>query len=370
MAKVLKDIEMLHGVYNPELDNRWMTDMRNSITENRWQAPPTLCGGSFFTGSALRYIHFPHIDPEDSNKIRFVDSIIAGRKGKTTSMRIGRYLTKHFKDSIGSEGAVLAVQQKIVYETAPVDVKFAVTMDDIEWVYSNGPRSCMSKPVNTFQVPEHPCRMYSAGDLQVAYILNADGKKPGARAVCWPAKKHYVRIYGDISRLQRGLEGLGYTKVNNFAGARLVKKPYRSTFIVPYVDGNARYVLPTQAGSTMTLYKCGDYPNLKEIGSEWGWLNEPDVCCEVCEEEGTTTTDDLVGPVFCDRFGTRYTRYLCPEHFEGMNVNHRLCDSCGGYYEGYVHADSDIFCARCSGNGDPRQVTAREEPELVVPFEE
>jgi hypothetical protein len=353
----LRNIEMLQGVYNPELDNSWMEKMRQDIDRNRWKQPNALLGSGYFTGSALRYIHFPHIDPEDPKKIRFVDNIIAGRKQRMTSMRIGRYLTKHFKDYIGDEGKILAEQQSIVYETAPIEVKFAETPDEIEWVYNNGPRSCMSKPLGRFQVPEHPCRMYSAGDLQVAYILGVDGKRVGARSVVWPMKKHWVRIYGDVSRLKSGLVDLGYEQVSSFLGARIVKKPYKNTFIMPYVDGNARYVTTNDRDHFILRDYSDTIRNQYEICSEWGYLYEPQQCCCVCEAEGVSTTESLHHPHIIRLDGGVSRAYFCTQHYKQaldrvVGSAFRRCVQCGNVAE--VEGDDincdpqDVWCAQCS----------------------
>jgi hypothetical protein len=354
MAK-LRNIEMLQGVYNPELDNGWMVKMRQDIDRNKWKQPNTLVSSDYFTGSALSYIHFPHIDPEDPKKVRFVDSIIAGRKQRMTSMRIGRYLTKHFKDYIGDEGKILAEQQSIVYETSPVEVKFAETPDEIEWVYNNGPRSCMSKPLSKFQVPEHPCRMYAAGDLQVAYILGVDGTRVGARAVVWPARKHWVRIYGDQSRLKSGLDDLGYHKVSSFLGARIVKKPYKNTFIMPYVDGNARYVTIDDSDHFTLNDFCGT--EQYEICSEWGYLYEPQRCCVVCEQEGVNTTESLYDSHVLRQTGEVSRLYFCTQHYKQAidsvaGSPYRRCPFCRiiSEVEGdYIDcAPQDVICAHCS----------------------
>ena len=362
MADNMRDLEALHNVYDPSIDNRWMVSISDRIKENKWKTPDSIYQGSFYEKSALKYIHFPHIDPDDANRIRFIDGIKNGRKDRMSSMRIGRYLTKYFGKSIGSEGQILQLQQQVVYETAPVDVKFAVTPDEIEFVYSNGPRSCMSKPVHTFQVPEHPCRMYSAGDLQVAYVLNAEGTKPGGRTVVWPEKKHWVRIYGDTARLKRGLDDLGYNKVDGFAGARLVRTPYRNTFIVPYVDGGARYVQPTLDTESLVLRNHNNVNTTHlyyEIRSEWGWLSEPDRGCALCEEngapEGHHPDEEIQHISFNDSEGNRGTMDICRSHLRDYREYGILrCELCRTYHAPHTllhDHGTTVVCARCVRRG-------------------
>ena len=107
-----------------------------------------------------------------------------------TKVKPGRYLTQFF-------GKVLSEKQIKYYATwqatqtqpdesaAPTvldELFFATTPDDIENVYVNGPRSCMSEKAGQYAA-EHPVRVYGAGDLAIAYIKSDDGEKPIGRAL-------------------------------------------------------------------------------------------------------------------------------------------------------------------------------------------
>ena len=362
MPRKLTDLDVLHGIFEPALDNEWMHRLNKAIKDNKWQKPPSIYEANFYLGSALKYVHFPHIDPTDPNKIRFTESIASGRKDKMTSMRIGRYLTKYFKSQIGSEAYILATQQAVVYETAPVNVLFASTEDEVERVYSQGPRSCMSKATDTFQTGgTHPCRGYIAGDLQVAYIIGQDGNKPGARAVVWPDKKQYVRIYGDSARMKRGLNSLGYDKVSDFDGARIQRLPYRGSFIVPYVDGNARYVQPQHLPNESHMHLRLDQSLIQnvdchEIRSEWGWLWEPNANCSLCESVGYTDSS-ILNYSMINPEGARSHIQLCEDHHGDRDTLHEelalnMCNSCHNLYQTHDHhIDTDEWdantCARC-----------------------
>ena len=361
MAHNMRDIDVLHGIFDPNIDNDWMHKMNNKIKTDKLKKPPSLYGSDYFNGSALKYVHFPHIDPADNNKIRFVDGILKGRKDKLTSMRIGRYLTKYFKDQIGSEGDILQAQQQIVYETAPVTVLFADTEDKVEWVYNNGPRSCMSKPVENFQSHIHPCRGYIAGDLQVAYLPDQSGTKVGARAVVWPEKKQWARIYGDQARLKRGLDDLGYDRVFHFSGARIQRIPFRGTYVVPYIDGDARYVQPDiDTGATFTLHRQSELTSdqYSRIESEWGVLGEPSHICGICEDEGTYH-DEVEARIVIDGNGSRFVMQMCYTHRNSVeslaNNNLYICESCGNMHrahnEPYANSDERNVCNRCVRNG-------------------
>lgn len=121
----------------------------------------------------------------------------------------------------------------------PDDVKFARTPDEIELVYRNGPQSCMSHDTGRYSTRGfHPVRVYGAGDLAVAYLpKRRDPNSYSQRALCWPEKKIYSRIYG-TGPLEGFLKSLGFTS-GTFHGAKLLKIPVdgvNNHFVLPYVD--------------------------------------------------------------------------------------------------------------------------------------
>lgn len=125
-------------------------------------------------------------------------------------------------------------------------VHFAATPEDIEYVYENGPRSCMTRGSEYFpsNCSVHPSRPYGNSDLQIAYTRDRY-RKISARGVVWPDKKVYHRVYGmtDGHRFQLAgeLETLGYIRGDNwcFAGARLRHiKDGEGAIILPHLDGH------------------------------------------------------------------------------------------------------------------------------------
>lgn len=134
-------------------------------------------------------------------------------------------------------------------------VRFASSAEDIETVYRIGPSSCMSHPTGDYSSTEHPVRVYGASDLQCAYlgsiVRNAPGRGVRARAMVWPERKIYSRVYGD-GTLRILLERAGYTlgegssDYGNLQGARIRAVCHDSdadVWVMPYIDCCAAAVL-------------------------------------------------------------------------------------------------------------------------------
>lgn len=151
-----------------------------------------------------------------------------------------------------------------VVATSPV--LFASTPEEIANVYMNFDRnagavasSCMRYGDPTkdgdsqFYADEvtledgsffHPASVYGAGDLAVAYMVNGDGETI-ARALCWPEKKIYSRVYATGDTFHRALQAIGFNKsggyyggANQFMiGARLLMvRSVSGRAIMPYLD--------------------------------------------------------------------------------------------------------------------------------------
>ena len=111
-------------------------------------------------------------------------------------------------------------------------LKFASTPKEIVAVYTNYDEdcsqvadSCMRYECCDFpeggspRPPQHPCSVYGAGDLAIAYTVNVAGQTT-ARALCWPEKKIYSRVYAnDGDRLHRLLKKRGFKKSGGYYGA-------------------------------------------------------------------------------------------------------------------------------------------------------
>lgn len=273
--------------------------------------------------------HYAHISKGDPSKIAYTESKEKGEKDVQVRVKPGRYLQK-FYGEILTDDEIREHATTIKKAVPDYEFGIATTPDDIENVYRNGPDSCMAYGISSYEADTHPARVYGAGDLGVAYIERKG--RYTARALCWPSRKVYGRIYGDSYRLEEQFADMGWTTdvgdyndgVGIFAGARLLKieQHYcgRNYFVVPYVDWHR------------TLREEGDYLVL---------------CSD--REEGPVTTGNTNGLVEICR-GTK-----CP-HCGGWSeteftliedINQEWCDSCSTL--------RTWTCGRCSSvNGGSR----------------
>src|SRR5690606_21158385 len=84
----------------------------------------------WFRRSPLSVLHYPHPDPDDLRKVRFVPDEQAGRDGRYKTMTPGRYLRRYF----GSELTEAEIERYAVAWTElfePLPLQFAHTPDEI-----------------------------------------------------------------------------------------------------------------------------------------------------------------------------------------------------------------------------------------------
>jgi hypothetical protein len=175
--------------------------------------------------------HYLHLSTDKAGFVAFTPNGAKGAADLQTVMKPGRYLTRFYPDLPAHR--IRDIQSAVHRAT---ELKFAVTPDAIEDVYTRGPTSCMSSDASEYESPCHPVRVYGNSDLQLAYITDADGD-PTARALVWPDKKLHGRIYGDAALLAHLLKAAGYTR-GELEGAR-IRRINQDTYtvVLPYIDG-------------------------------------------------------------------------------------------------------------------------------------
>ena len=178
--------------------------------------------------------HFCYLSLKEPGKIAYTENAQKGEADRQTIIGAGRYLTRYFKDQLdASEIERLACLVSV--EADACGLKVTQDADEIEEVYENGPRSCMAGSADDFSGPCHPARVYAGPDLGLAYT--GAREKASGRAVVWPEKKRYGRIYGDETRMRMLLEEAGYSK-GSFYGARIRRiDAGDNEFVMPYIDG-------------------------------------------------------------------------------------------------------------------------------------
>lgn len=235
--------------------------------------------------------HFAHVSPEHPEALAYTQDASKGERDIQTRIKPGRYLTRFFPELPPDVVQHWALEWSNLH--APQELRLATTPDEIERVYVNGPRSCMSLRANAYAGSCHPARVYGGGDLAVAYIQRDE--EITARAIVWPSRKVYTRFYGDGDRLRPLLENAGYTE-GRLNGARLLRIPAGDGFVCPYIDWHRG------------VDDCGTHLVIAEDGEH-----------EVCSTEGITI--DRGEPCgHCDRRRDPVAWFDC--------LDMSVCDDC------------------------------------------
>ena len=203
--------------------------------------------------------HWVHVSvhPEKPDMIAYTRSLKDGMRDRQVRVKLGRYLVQTFGDRLSDQKIAQLVAQHNEHQCEKLRWHIAMTPKRIETVYQRGPNSCMSKPRRYFDFrinddhDAHPTSIYGAGDLGVAFLWR--GGRITARALVWPERKVYGRVYGDSERLCRALHEAGYQDEadhrkaifdaggdqfvdGGFNGARLLKLEVDDVLVAPYMD--------------------------------------------------------------------------------------------------------------------------------------
>lgn len=294
--------------------------------------------------------HYVHISLNTAGHVAYTADDESGHLDKQTSLKVGRYLQRFYADKFTS--AEIA-QYVATVSGDGYALKIATSPDDIETVYVNGPNSCMAHSESSYSSSEHPVRVYGDSDLAVAYYGNMDSAS--ARAVIWPEKKIYSRLYGAEQTLRRMLENAGYTS-GSLRGARIRAVECRNTgsWIVPYVDcctsgslvrSNGRQWIMLGSGDIdlrgtdgiaepnrddqFYCDGCSDYQNQDNYGGSDAnhrysycsdCYSERFTCCEACNENVASDS------TYIDHSG-RYDRTLCEDCYNDASETCAVCDT-------------------------------------------
>jgi hypothetical protein len=246
--------------------------------------------------------HFAHLSPKSNRLIAYTENEQKGILDKATQVRPAAYLKRYYPD-LSDPFDLKALERKLAHKPDALEIEkektrlqenarkryagyidkgdglhFAWTPDEIEWVYENGSErigldeydevpeddedskvtSCMTlryhrthhNPNGSWTSGIHPVRVYGAGDLAIAYTTGKSGNV-SERAICWPERKVYGRVYSDGShRLVKLLKAEGYREFSakDLEGARLLKMIYRDTkrdpaidyFVMPHIDASPK----------------------------------------------------------------------------------------------------------------------------------
>jgi uncharacterized protein YeeX (DUF496 family) len=367
------------------------------------------CEESWWRGSIGEFEHFAHVSTDKPGMVAFTEDANKGAADRQTRVKPGVYLTRYFETVLSRED-IQRRAREFAGQYEDNVLQFATTADEIEQVYVNGPRSCMAGAASDYDSPIHPVRVYAAGDLAIAY-LTADGDIT-ARALCWPAKKVYGRIYGDEYRLGAALTAAEYKQQSSaLYGAKLTRHEYDDNLVCPYIDGAMsveddgdvlRIGGDISADSTNGLIRLepqGEYcPSCDTGGHDDGSMyfirDREEYWCEDCADNNAYRAqdggfyghrDNVVEMANGEYWTTRHFEnnggtcsatdenhpidnliyvedvgdYWCLEHFERHGFT---CEECGESFSNDAKGARRDHCEQCTGAAPPRDSNSRFAP--------
>ncbi len=187
------------------------------------------------------FYHFAHLSLDTPGMIAYTADPEKGIQDRQTRTKPGRYLQQFYADVFSAEEIAQYIAECAAVHSS---VSLATSLSDVRKVYRNGPQSCMGGPAShTDQYwteddldGHRPIDVYADSDLAVAYFgpLSA----PSQRAIVWPDRHVYSRIYG-TGPLETMLKRDGY-RPGSLSGASVRAIRFRDGYIIPYVD-NVNY---------------------------------------------------------------------------------------------------------------------------------
>lgn len=360
--------------------------------------------------------HFAHVSQSSSSKIAFTESDKAGEADRQKVLTAAEYFERFFSGAVYSPesdttpyltqstrqeciGSMLGESCNLLF--APMG-----DADRLEELYNEmhggSLSSCMTHSASRYCSPFHPVRVYAmGGDLTLAYVRNdPDGADDDtnpivARAMVWPDKRQYGRVYetqgmGVVFRKALALQGYSSGCMN---GAKVACVEHNGQVVMPYLDigggtfGGSidddylylggEYCGGSQSGladieERSTCENCDDTVRSDDMSEVLTSRHGSEMWCEHCVDSSAFTCETL-GQSVADRRATSYyhggSRYTVAswvaddigliyvdseyEYYHPDDVAH--CPDCDSYFCDYdmreqvnVDGDTDLVCASCA----------------------
>ena len=262
---------------------------------------------------------------------------VAIEPDKTVHMKFGKLL-KRLEVPEAEIPDYSARMSAIVKAYNGVKLQFACTADEIEYVYEDGPRSCMSASGSV--------RAYESPDIKLAFV-EVMGRVV-ARSILNCSDEDnitHTRVYGDFNLLGKLLKAEGYAE-GDLDGCTLSKIEDHIGIKCPYLD----------CGAQINVYE--DYLEISYNGEFSSQSTEGYLKQSLCENCVVATNDEDL--IFCGERGV----CLCSECWEDTTVwvngetywvqSNKIALTEGGDYflvedveetsSGVHHQDDVIYC--------------------------
>jgi hypothetical protein len=318
------------------LRNGIYTPLPRSITESAW-----------WQGSKPAREHFAHM-ASDGERIAYTQSPEKGMDDKQNVLSITKYLAKYFGDVLKPHeiakiaDVALGNNLRLVIKNDRESFRFAYIGQEVA-NESSSFRSCMR--LSFSELPCHPAEAYAAGDLAIAYIPDPrDSDKILARAIVWPARKEFVKIYGVDERARNNLENLldadGYTRADDFEGAslRAITFDSETKIIIPYLDGDAQHA-EYDGSRTMEIVRSGNVDGTTTSGYT---RIASRFTCDNCQDDADEDDiQDVQGETWCQYCVDNHAFYCnrSDEYYPDSESSEEVIVSSRGRVETW-HADA------------------------------
>ena len=319
--------------------------------------------------------HFPHLSSKHRGKVAYTPDETFGHEDRQLVVTPARYLEQFYKAEFGLTadniaqfvGAIAACSEGFKLETDGAAIARAYSTP-------NGPSSCMDgEPDHCPDPAKNPTRVYGgSSDLCLAYmgIIGPDLSSTtiSARAIVWPEKKTYYRVYGAVQALTCALQADGYKHAAPY-GAKIRAVNGSRGYVMPYVDGvefaelvGKHFVLTDDDGSDCYHAQVtGGYTSETDCEPE-----EPHYCahCErECDEDET----------YCSRcYDAQWSCEACDESYfdedeRNETANATLCNHCHSHHNHTCGVCDDEYNAYDYGYSERQALTRSREISDMCP---
>lgn len=300
--------------------------------------PAIIANAEWFVDSDADKNHYAHRAKSDSNKIAYTESPEKGMDDKQTVIPINRYLARYFGDKLRSEdiakiSALYTAQNySLTIGNDAESFRFAYSGQDVK-SESSLHFSCMRYTKEYFGTPCHPAEAYAGHGLAIAYVVDPDDDKIViARAVIWPEKMRFVKVYGTDETVRVALvdmlESRGFERADDWRGARLSVVEFGGRIVTPYIDGEVTSLEHDEDEDFMTVSRHGNIDGSTTRG--WTESASNRHICECCgdrahEDDMRHVRDELwcdscvdSNAIFCE-----YDEEYFPDSESFLQVNTR-----------------------------------------------
>lgn len=311
-------------------DNSWMIRERIRLEDGTYTPVP-----DWFELYCIpdHFVHLAQGTAITDGMLAFTENPTKGQQDIQLKLPVTRYLARYHSDTLSSD-QIRDIAGKFAADTYTLTIE--QTKEAFVFAYENQQVcsesslhvSCMAKPTDHYGTPVHPAAVYYTGSrsdsLAIAYIRDPNNPdKVLARALVWPDKETYVRLYGTSETmritLREKLQAAGFTCDDDFAGARLrrIEMNGGSRFVMPYIDGDVQCV--TDHGDHFEIDCDGQYSATETRGYVYG---KSQYTCDHCGDGmDEDEAHDVQGDTYCTHCYEHRT-FFCERNQETYPDDH------------------------------------------------